>query len=192
MQSDSHISDDESTEHGEVYDSRALLRERELHRMEYSVSFEGQIAAMHVTHDRVAVVYRRLPTRTRSTNAFNVEHYFALFDHNLTRVVNDASLPSSIRWLTAIVPYGIKSDYLLCDPAGQQLLIYNALDGTMFRHFHIAPINACCLTDGRLVLWIQKAYSSSPIGKLHFISAPHLENSASFSSSMNLLRQSRH
>lgn len=183
--------DEESIDHGEVYDSRALIRERQLSKILYSSSIEGQLAAMYVTHDRVAVVYRRLPIKTQSNNPFPVEHYFALFDHNLSRVMNDKALSPSIRWLTAVVPYGIKGDFLFCDPAGQQLLLYNALDGTMSRHFHIAPINACCLTDGRLVLWIQKAYPSAPIGKLHFISAPHLENSASVSSSMNLLKISK-
>ncbi|CAF5182593.1 unnamed protein product, partial [Rotaria sp. Silwood1] len=92
--------------------------------------------------------------------------------------------------ITAIVPYGTESRYLLCDPRSQQLLLYQAMDGVLIRRFHIGPVNACCLSDGRLVLWIQKAYASSPIGKLHFISTPHLEKYALVSTSFELLKKS--
>jgi hypothetical protein len=154
----------------------------------------GQVAAICVTHDRLAFVYRRCrrieTSGTKLKNSFEIDHYFALYDHSLTKLTDDVPLSSSIRWLTAIVSHGTESEYLLCDPRGQQLLLYHAIDNILIRRFHIGPVNACCLTDGRLVLWIKKPYASSPIGKLHFISVPHLENYAVVAKSLDLLTES--
>ena len=161
-----------------------------------TLSMDGQIAAICATHNRLAVVYRRFRRNEESTavsgKLFKIEHYFALLDHALGRLINDVLLPSSIRWLTAIVPYGTKSEYLLCDPASQQLLLYKSIDGVLIRRFRIGPVNACCLTDGRLALWIEKPYPSTPIGRLHFISAPHLENNSLVAASYELLKEVYH
>ena len=161
-----------------------------------TLSMDGQMAAICVTHNRVAVVYRRFRKAEKSTavpgKIFEIEHYFVLLDHALEKLISDVLLPSSIRWLTAIVPYGTKSEYLLCDPASQQLLLYKSIDGILIRRFRVGPVNACCLTDGRLALWIEKPYPSTPIGKLHFISAPHLENESLVAASHELLQKSHH
>ncbi len=62
-------------------------------------------------------------------------------------------------------------------------------DGVLTRRFHIGAINACSLTDGKLVLWLQKQYSSSTTGKLHFITPPHLEEPVNVAKSSPLLAQ---
>ena len=153
------------------------------------------MAAICVTYNRLAIVCRRFrQTETSKTilkNSFEIDHYFTLLDHTLTKLTDDVPLSSSIRWLTAVVSHGTESQYLLCDPQGQQLLLYQAIEGVLIRRFHIGPVNACCLTDGRLVLWIQKSYPSTPIGKLHFISAPHLEKYVSVANSSELLKKSK-
>jgi hypothetical protein len=158
------------------------------------LSIKGQLAAIAVTSNRLALVYRRFrkieKSTTTSRNSLETNHYFALLDHFLTKLTDDVLLPSSTRWVTAIVPRERESEYLLCDPLGQQLLLYQAIDGVLIRRFDIGPVNACCLTDGRLVLWMQKAYPTSPIGKLHFISASHLENYAVVAPSFELLNES--
>ncbi|CAF0861811.1 unnamed protein product [Rotaria sp. Silwood1] len=158
------------------------------------LSIDGQLAAICLSYDHLAFVYRRFPRIEKSTtqlrNLLEIDHYFALHNHSLKKLADHVRLPSSIRWITAIVSYGTESKYLLCDPRSQQLLLYQAIDGVLIRRFHIGPVNACCLSDGRLVLWIQKAYASSPIGKLHFISTPHLEKYALVSTSFELLKKS--
>jgi len=144
----------------------------------------GYVAAMYVTHNRVALTYRRL----QSNKHFN--HYFCLFDHNLNKPSgDDVLLPSYTKWITAITSFGNDNQYLFCDPRGQQLLLYRSTDGVLTRRFRIGAINACCLTDGKLVLWLQKQYSTSPTGKLHFITPPHLEESANVAISFPLLAQ---
>ena len=158
------------------------------------LSIDGQLAAICVSHDRLVFAYRRFPrgkeSNMRLRDLFYVEHYFASYSASLTKLTDDIRLPSWIRWLTAIVSYGMESKYLLCDPRGQQLLLYQAIDGILIRRFHIGPVNACCLSDGRLVLWVQKAYATSPIGKLHFISPRYLRNSSAVSMSFELLKKS--
>jgi hypothetical protein len=189
-------SDDVNQEHEKewsILDSHRTLNEKKMTPTS-ALSIDGQLAAICVTRDRLAFIYRRFRQTDKSItklgNLFEIDHYFALHDHSLKKLTDDVLLPSSIRWVTAVVSRGTEYEYLLCDPRGQQLLLYQAIDGVLIRRFHIGPVNACCLTDGRLVLWIQKAYASSPIGKLHFISAPHLENYASVATSFELLKDS--
>jgi hypothetical protein len=137
---------------------------------------------MCITHNRLAFIYRRF----QSAKCF--EHFLCLLDHNLTKSKNeDTQLPKDIKWITAITSFGNDDQYLLCDPRGQQLLLYRSTDGILTRRFRIGAINACCLTDGKLVLWLQKQYASSPTGKLHFITAPHLEEPANVAKSFPLL-----
>ncbi|CAF4731244.1 unnamed protein product [Rotaria socialis] len=175
-----------------IYDSYNACDDKQM-KLINTLPIEGQLAALSVSCDRLAFVYRRFPQTekwsTQSRNLLDIDHYFALYNHSLKKMTDHVRLPSSIRWLTAIVSYGTDSRYLLCDPRSQQLLLYQATDSVLIRRFHIAPINACCLTDGRLVLWIQKAYSSSPVGKLHFISTPHLEKYEIVSTSLELLNK---
>jgi hypothetical protein len=120
-----------------------------------------------------------------------VEHFLCLFDHAFNKLNdgNEIPLPSDIKWITAITSFGNDGQYLLCDPRGQQLLFYRLNEGILTRRFRIGAINACCLTDGKLVLWLQKQYASSPTGKLHFITAPHLEEPAQVAKSFPLLTQ---
>ncbi|CAF1033762.1 unnamed protein product [Rotaria sordida] len=176
-----------------TYDSHNTLNDKEMKLINH-LSIDGQLAAICVSYDHLAFVYRRFPRIEKSTtqlrHSLEIDHYFALYNHSLTKLADHVRLPSSIRWVTAIVSYGTEYRYLLCDPRSQQLLLYQAMDGVLNRRFHIGPVNACCLTDGRLVLWIQKAYASSPIGKLHFISTPHLEKYALVSTSFELLKKS--
>lgn len=147
-------------------------------------NINGRVAAMCITYNRLAFIYRRF----QSDN--NVEHYLCLFDHNLNKIkAEDILLPKDIKWVTAITSFGNDDQYLLCDPRGQQLLLYRSTDGILTRRFRIGAINACCLTDGKLVLWLQKQYASSPTGKLHFITAPHLEEPANVAKSLPLLSQ---
>jgi hypothetical protein len=185
--------DQEQGKQSFVSDSYRRLNDKEMMSTS-ALSINGQLAAICVTRDRLAFVYRRFrrieKSATKSRNSFEIDHYFALFDHSLRKMTDDVLLSSSIRWVTAIISRGIESEYLLCDPRGQQLLLYQAIDGELIRRFHIGPVNACCLSDGRLVLWIQKAYASSPIGKLHFISAPYLENYSTVATSFELLKKS--
>ncbi len=144
----------------------------------------GHVAAMCNTFNSLAFVYRRFQTKKL------FEHYLCLFDHNLNRLnKEEITLPSDIKWITAITSFGNDGQYLLCDPRGQQLLLYRSNDGILTRRFRVGAINACCLTDGKLVLWLQKQYASSPTGKLHFITAPHLEESAHVAKSLPLLTQ---
>ncbi|CAF0826370.1 unnamed protein product [Rotaria sp. Silwood1] len=144
----------------------------------------GHLAAMCVTHSRVALVYRRFQSDKR------FEHFICLFDHDFKKLNNEhTSITNDIKWITAITSFGNDDQYLLCDPRGQQLLLYRSTDGILTRRFRIGAINACCLTDGKLVLWLQKQYASSPTGKLHFITAPHLEERANVSKSLPLLTQ---
>ena len=147
-----------------------------------SEPINGSIAAMCVTHNRVAFVYRRL----QPNKHFN--HYFCLLDHNLTKLTgDDLLLPFYTKWITGIASFGNDGQYLFCDPRGQQLLLYRSIDGVLTRRFRIGAINACCLTDGQLVLWLQKQYATSPSGKLHFITPPHLEEPAHVAKSLPLL-----
>ncbi|CAF2794532.1 unnamed protein product [Rotaria sp. Silwood2] len=149
-----------------------------------NTNINGHLAAMCVTHSRVALVYRRFQSDKR------FEHFIGLFDHDLKKLNNEhASITNDIKWITAITSFGNDDQYLLCDPRGQQLLLYRSTDGILTRRFRIGAINACCLTDGKLVLWLQKQYASSPTGKLHFITAPHLEERANVSKSLPLLTQ---
>ncbi|CAF0945921.1 unnamed protein product [Rotaria sordida] len=149
-----------------------------------NTNINGHLAAMCVTHSRVALVYRRFQS------AKHFEHFICLFDHNFTKLNNEhTSIKTDIKWITAITSFGNDDQYLLCDPRGQQLLLYHSTDGILIRRFRIGAINACCLTDGKLVLWLQKQYASSPTGKLHFITAPHLEERANVSKSLPLLTQ---
>ena len=137
---------------------------------------------MCVTHNRLAFIYRRFPSNKL------VEHYLCLYDHAFSKTNKDDFLfPIDIKWITAITSFGNDGQYLLCDPRGQQLLLYRLADGILTRRFRIGAINACCLTDGKLVLWLQKQYASSPTGKLHFITAPHLEEPANVAKSKPLL-----
>jgi len=142
----------------------------------------GYVAAMCVTQNRLALIYRRLQPNK------HLNHYFCLFDHNFKKPnADEFLLPSDTKWITAIASFGIDAQYLLCDPRGQQLLLYRSTDGVLTRRFRIGAINACCLTDGKLVLWLQKQYSTSPTGKLHFITPPHLEEAANVAKSFPLL-----
>lgn len=149
---------------------------------EKTAQINGRVAAMCHTHNRLAFVYQQFQSNE------HVKHFFCLFDHNLSRSIEtDVMLPNSIKWITAITSFGNDGQYLLCDPRGQQLLLYRTLDGILTRRFRIGALNACCLTDGKLVLWLQKQYASSPTGKLHFITAPHLEEPANVAKSLPLL-----
>jgi hypothetical protein len=142
----------------------------------------GYVAAMCVTRNRVALIYRRLQPNKQSN------HYFCLFDHNFNKPNgDDFLLPSYTKWITGITSFGDDAQFLFCDPRGQQLLLYHATTGVLTRRFRIGAINACCLTDGQLVLWLQKQYPSSPTGKLHFITPPHLQDSANVAKSSPLL-----
>ncbi|CAF3013881.1 unnamed protein product [Rotaria socialis] len=142
------------------------------------------LAAMCVTHNRIALVYRNFPSDKL------LEHSICLLDHDFKNLKYErVSLPSDIKWITAIASFGNDDQYLLCDPRGQQLLLYRSTDGILTRRFRIGALNACCLTDGKLVLWLQKQYASSPTGKLHFITAPHLEQRTNVSKSLPLLTQ---
>ena len=147
-------------------------------------NLNGHVAAMCATHDRLILIYRYF----QSDKQF--EHFLCLFDHAFNDL-NDGPvlLPANIKWITAIASFGSDDQFLLCDPRGQQLLLYRSTDSILTRRFRIGAINACCLTDGRLVLWLQKQYASSPTGKLHFITAPHLEGRASVTKSLPLLSQ---
>ncbi|CAF4563450.1 unnamed protein product, partial [Rotaria sp. Silwood2] len=161
--------DEEQEKQLSTYDLHSTVKDKEI-KLINNLSIDGQLAAICVSYDRLAFVYRRFPRIKKSTtqlkNLLEFDHYFALHNHSLKNLADHVRLPSSIRWVTAIVSYGTESRYLLCDPRSQQLLLYQAMNGVLVRRFHIGPVNACCLTDGRLVLWIQKAYASSPIGKL--------------------------
>ena len=149
---------------------------------EKSVEIGGLVAAMCNTFNSLAFVYRRFDPKKL------VEHHLCLFDHNLNRLnKEEITLPSDIKWITAIASFGNDGQYLLCDPRGQQLLLFRSKDRILTRRFRVGAINACCLTDGKLVLWLQKQYASSPTGKLHFITAPHLEESAHVAKSLPLL-----
>ncbi|UJR11002.1 hypothetical protein I4U23_015186 [Adineta vaga] len=134
----------------------------------------GQIAAICVTNDRLAIVYRRLREQdklpTNWKNPLKFDHYFALFDHSLIKLTED---------------------YLLCDPLGQQLLLYQAFSGKIINRFHLACVQGCCLMDGRLVLWVRQAFPNSPIGKLHFMSAPHLEKYRMETKRSQIVRESQ-
>ena len=155
-----------------------------LFQTQLSTNINGRVAAMCITFNRIAFVYRRFSTDKPH------EHYLCLFDHNLNKLNNeDILLPNEIKWITAISSFGNDNQYLLCDPRGQQLLLYRSTDKIFVRRFRIGAINACCLTDGKLVLWLQKQYPSTPIGKLHFITAPHLEEPANVAKSLPLLSQ---
>jgi hypothetical protein len=144
----------------------------------------GYVAAMCVTHNRIALIYRRLQSKK------HLKHYFCSFSHNLNKPNgDDVLLPPYTKWITGITSFGNDAQYLLCDPRGQQLLLYRSTDGILTRRFRIGAINACCLTDGKLVLWLQKQYSTSPTGKLHFITPPHLEEPANVAKSLPLLAQ---
>ncbi|CAF1028291.1 unnamed protein product [Adineta steineri] len=144
----------------------------------------GRIAAMCNTHSRTAIVYRRFRSDKQ------LEHYLCFADQSLKlNNENEIRLPTDIKWITAITAYGNDGHYLLCDPRGQQLLFYHLTEGFLTRRFRIGAINACCLTDGKLVLWLQKQYASSPTGKLHFITAPHLGEPANVAKSFPLLEQ---
>jgi hypothetical protein len=147
-------------------------------------NINGRVAAMCITYNHLAFIYRRF----QSDKSF--EHYLCLFNHNFNKSkTDDILLPNDIKWITAITSFGNDGQYLLCDPRGQQLVLYRSTDGILTRRFRIGAINACCLTDGKLVLWLQKQYASSPTGKLHFITAPHLEESANVAKSFPLLSQ---
>ena len=147
-----------------------------------TATINGRVAAMCLTYNRIAVVYRQFREKHL------VEHCLATFDHHLTRLnQTDIKLPSEIKWITAMNSFGNEGEYLLCDPRGQQLLLYRSTEKILVRRFRVGAINACCLTDGKLVLWLQKQYASSPIGKLHFITAPHLEEPANVAKSLPLL-----
>lgn len=149
-----------------------------------SVQINGQIAAMCVSYSRIALIYRNVPSPT------HVQHNLCLLDHDFKNLnYQSAQLPADIKWITAIASFGNDDQYLLCDPRGQQLLLYGSKNDLLIRRFRIGAINACCLTDGKLVLWLQKQYASSPIGKLHFITAPHLEERTNISKSLPLLNQ---
>ncbi|CAF1547157.1 unnamed protein product [Rotaria magnacalcarata] len=148
------------------------------------IKTNDHLAAMCVTHNRIALVYRSFPPDKL------LEHFICLLDHDFKNLKYErASLPSDIKWITAIASFGNDDQYLLCDPRGQQLLLYRSTDGILTRRFRIGALNACCLTDGKLVLWLQKQYASSPTGKLHFITAPHLEERTNVSKSLPLLTQ---
>jgi hypothetical protein len=140
---------------------------------------------MCVTYNRLAFIYRRFEDD-------KLQHYLCLFDHTFNKPTKeDILLPADIKWITAITSFGNDGQYLLCDPRGQQLLLYRLTDGILTRRFRIGAINACCLTDGKLVLWLQKQYASSPTGKLHFITAPHLEEPSNVAKSHPLLTQKK-
>ncbi len=139
---------------------------------------------MCITFNRLAFVYRRFHS------AKHYQKFICLFDHTFNKSNHeDILLPDSIKWVTAITSFGNDGQYLLCDPRGQQLLLYRSTDRILTRRFRIGAINACCLTDGKLVLWLQKQYASSPTGKLHFITAPHLEEPANVAKSLPLLTE---
>ncbi len=143
----------------------------------------GHVAAMCVTRNRIALIYRRLEPNKQSN------HYFCLFDYDFNKTNgDDFLLPSFTKWITGITSFGDDAQFLFCDPRGQQLLLYHATTGVLTRRFRIGAINACFLTDGQLVLWLQKQYPSSPTGKLHFITPPHLQDSANVAKSASLLR----
>jgi hypothetical protein len=153
-------------------------------QVEKTARINGRVAAMCNTFNCLAFVYRRFQS-DKST-----EHFLCLFDHNLNQLNKDEiKLPLDIKWITAITSFGTDGQYLLCDPRGQQLLLYRSIDRILTRRFRLGAINACCLTDGKLVLWLQKQYASSPTGKLHFITAPHLEESANVAKSLPLLTE---
>ena len=146
------------------------------------VTIAGRIAAMTVTYNQVALVYRTF----ESVKKFS--HSVAIFDHNLDQgSVEPTVLPAHVKWVTAITWFGTDDQYLLCDPRGQQLLLFKSAEGTLTRRFRLGAVNACCVGDGRLALWIQKQYPSSPTGKIHFISAPHVQESARVPKSWPLL-----
>lgn len=147
-----------------------------------TATINGRIAAMCITYNRIALIYRQFE------DGKAVEHFLAIFDHSLTRMnQEDIKLSSEIKWITAMTFFGNEGEYLLCDPRGQQLLLYRPTEKILIRRFRVGAINACCLTDGKLVLWLQKQYASSPTGKLHFITAPHLEEPANVAKSLPLL-----
>jgi hypothetical protein len=142
----------------------------------------GYVAAMCVTRNRIAIIYRRLLPNKQSN------HYICIFDHNFDKPNgDDFLLPSYTKWITGMASFGDDAQFLLCDPRGQQLLLYHAATGVLTRRFRIGAINACCLTNGQLVLWLQKQYPSSPTGKLHFITPPHLQDLADVAKSTPLL-----
>lgn len=148
-----------------------------------SKHINGYVGAMCVTHNRVALIYRRL----QPNKHFN--HYLSLFDHSLNKPDgDDFHLPSFTRFITAIASFGNGAQYLFCDPRGQQLLFYHSTDRVLTRRFRIGATNACCLSDGKLVLWLQKQHPSST-AKLHFITPPHLEDPADVAKSLPLLYQ---
>ena len=143
----------------------------------------GYVAAMCVTRNRIAVTYRRLLPNKQSN------HYICIFGHNFDKPNgDDFLLPTYTKWITGIASFGDDAQFLLCDPRGQQLLLYHATTGALTRRFRLGAVNACCLTNGQLVLWLQKQYPSSPTGKLHFITPPHLQDSANVAKSTPLLR----
>lgn len=189
-----NIEQDHEKSFSSMYDSSLTWSDKKVNIMN-ALLIDGQLAAISVSHDSLAFVYRRFPqtekSSTQSNDVPDINHYFALYNHSLKKLADPVLLPSSIRWITALVSYGTESRYLLCDPRSQQLLLYQAKDSVLVRRFHIGPINACYLTDGRLALWIQKAYTSSPIGKLHFISTPHLDKYKLIPTSFELLNKSK-
>ena len=138
---------------------------------------------MCVTHNRIGLVYRRTQADKHP------HHYFALLDHNLTRPNgDDFLLPSYTKWITGMTSFGNGAQFLLCDPRGQQLLLYNMKDNVLTRRLRVGAINACCLTDGKLVLVLHKQYPTSPALKLHFITPPHVQDSIDVAKSLPLLR----
>jgi hypothetical protein len=156
-------------------------------RSKQTANINGRVAAMCVTHNRIAIIYRQFESDKK------FKHFLCLFDQNFIRFNgDDILLDFEIKWITAIASFGNDAQYLLCDPRGQQLLLYRLSDKILARRFRIGAINACCLTDGKLVLWLQKQYASSPTGKLHFITAPHLEGTANVAKSLALLADAPH
>lgn len=146
------------------------------------LTVHGQIGGMCSTHNRLAVVYRMFIKDQLKG------HLIHFYDHQLKSIsTNGQQLESDIRWVTSICSFGNDDRFLLCDPRGQQLVLYSYENGLYNRRFRIGAINACCLTDGKLVLWLQKQYPTSPTGKLHFISSPHLEEFAKVAKSHPLL-----
>ena len=143
----------------------------------------GYVAAMCVIHNRIGLVYRR-PQSDKHSN-----HYFALLDHNFGRPNgDDFLLPSYTKWITGMTSFGNGAQFLFCDARGQQLLLYNVKDQVLTRRLRISALNACCLTDGKLVLVLQKQYPHSPTLTLHFITPPHVQQSVDVAKSFPLLR----
>ena len=158
------------------------------------ITISTNIASISLFSNQLIIAHRQFTAKSgrMSTSRLppDVSHFIKKFNFDLIPIGEDIRLPSCIRWTTAVLPCENGTKYYIADPYGQQLLFYQPQQNILLHRFRVSPMNLCVLNDGRLVFWIEKIYLNSPIGKLHFITAPHIELPTLVANSYGTLNQS--